>query len=205
MKKSLLHVGPNLCRIEHTTAGFNNGDYEEVRLDIDPNVSPDILGTMTDMSNVATASVDAIYSSHNIEHVYPHEVPVVVREFARVLRSDGIVVVTCPDLQSVAKSIAQGNLEEPIYISPAGPICPIDIIYGYRRSMEQGNLFMAHRTGFTDKTLLTAFTQNGFERAIAVRDERVFALWLLATKYPATANELGELARIHFPSHLKFS
>jgi hypothetical protein len=44
-------------------------------------LNPDIVGTMTDMSAVADASVDALFSSHNIEHLYPHEVPVALAEF----------------------------------------------------------------------------------------------------------------------------
>ena len=73
--KILLHVGPGHARLEHTTPGFNNGHWQELRLDIDPTVQPDILGSMTDMSQVNDQSVDAIFSSHNIEHLYPHEVP----------------------------------------------------------------------------------------------------------------------------------
>jgi predicted SAM-dependent methyltransferase len=49
---------------------------QELRLDIDASVAPDIVATMTDMSRVADASVDAVFSSHNIEHLDPHEVPV---------------------------------------------------------------------------------------------------------------------------------
>lgn len=33
--KKLLHVGPGQARIENTTAGFNNGQWQEMRLDID--------------------------------------------------------------------------------------------------------------------------------------------------------------------------
>ena len=40
------------------------------------------------MSAVADKSVDAIFSSHNIEHVYPHEVEKVLKEFLRVLSDD---------------------------------------------------------------------------------------------------------------------
>jgi SAM-dependent methyltransferase len=203
MKKTLLHVGPNHCRIEHTTAGFNNGQYKEVRFDIDPSVMPDILGTMTDMSNVSSESMDAIYSSHNIEHLYPHEVSVAIREFSRVLRPDGVAVVTCPDLQSVAQAIANGNLDQPVYTSPGGPICPIDIVFGHRASMQRGNLYMAHRTGFTAMTLLSAFIQNGFARATAIRDVASYALWIVATKNPVEESTLSALARLHFPRHIE--
>jgi predicted SAM-dependent methyltransferase len=41
---------------------------------LDHAVQPDVVVTMTDMSAVATGSIDAIVSSHNIEHLYPHEV-----------------------------------------------------------------------------------------------------------------------------------
>ena len=78
--------------------GFNSDDWKEIRLDIDNSVQPDIVGTLTDMNGVETASVDAVYSSHNIEHVYAHEVQTALGEFYRVLKPDGIVVVTCPDL-----------------------------------------------------------------------------------------------------------
>jgi predicted SAM-dependent methyltransferase len=48
---------------------------------------PDIQGTISNMTMVASASVDAIYSAHNIEHLYAHEVPVAMREFYRVLKA----------------------------------------------------------------------------------------------------------------------
>jgi Methyltransferase domain len=79
------------------------------------------------MSAVADKSVDAIFSSHNIEHVYPHEVAQVLNEFLRVLSDDGFVVLTCPDLQAVCEFVAADKLLEPIYESPVGPISPLDV------------------------------------------------------------------------------
>ena len=55
---------------------------------------------MTNISSVSSESLDAVFSSHNIENLYPHEVPVALSEFLRVLKPDGFVVITCPDLQS---------------------------------------------------------------------------------------------------------
>lgn len=110
MSKVFLHVGCGQKR-KNATRGFNTAQWSEVRLDIDPSVSPDIIGTMTDMSAVPTASVDAVYSSHNIEHLYPHEVPVALAEFKRVLKDDGFAVLTCPDLKSVAALIANDRYD----------------------------------------------------------------------------------------------
>ena len=95
--KSFLHVG---CCPQNKSGlkGFNADEWKEIRFDIDESVNPDIQGTLTDMSLVNTSSMDAIYSSHNIEHIFAHEVPIALSEFYRVLKDDGIVVITCPDL-----------------------------------------------------------------------------------------------------------
>ena len=90
MEKVFLHVGCGPKRKAATTRGFDSDQWREIRFDIDPSVAPDIIGTMTDMSTVATASVDAVFSSHNIEHLYPHEVPVALAEFLRVLKDGGL-------------------------------------------------------------------------------------------------------------------
>ena len=90
----LLHIGCGPKRKAQTTRGFNTDAWSEIRLDIDPSVSPDVTGTMTDMSAVASGLVDAIFSSHNIEHLYPHEVPIALGEFLRVLSDDGFAVIT---------------------------------------------------------------------------------------------------------------
>jgi predicted SAM-dependent methyltransferase len=73
--KTFLHGGCGLKRKGRATAGFNHPIWMELRLDIDESVQPDIVGTMLDMSAVPDASVDAIDSSHNNEHLCPHEVP----------------------------------------------------------------------------------------------------------------------------------
>src|SRR5271169_2072773 len=70
--KTFLHVGCGSNSKEHTTAAFAGSGWRELRLDIDAAVNPDIIGTMTSMVAVADQSVDAIFSSHNIEHLYPH-------------------------------------------------------------------------------------------------------------------------------------
>lgn len=91
------------------------------------------------MAALADASVDAVFFSHSIEHLYPHEVPVALKEFIRVLKPDDFAVITCPDLLSAAEVILKGKLLERAYVNPVGgaswPICPIDIIYGHRASV----------------------------------------------------------------------
>jgi hypothetical protein len=64
--RTFLHIGCGSKKKDQTTRGFNTQGWQEVRLDIDPNVNPDITGTMLDMSAVEDASMDAVFSSHNI-------------------------------------------------------------------------------------------------------------------------------------------
>jgi hypothetical protein len=197
--KKLLHIGCGKKHKEHTTKAFLSSDWVEIRFDIDESTSPDVLGTMIDMSCVETESIDAVFSSHNIEHLYPHEVPVALKEFLRVLRPNGIAVITCPDLKSVCALIAEDKLTEAAYTSPIGPIAPIDILYGFRSSMAQGNLYMAHRCGFTEKVLTATLKGCGFAAIASIsRGFPYFDLWAVACKSERTEEELRYLAQVHF-------
>ena len=150
------------------------------------------------MSSVLSESVDAIFSSHNIEHLYPHEVPLALAEFLRVLKSDGIAVITCPDLKSVCALIAEDKLTDAAYTSPAGPIAPIDILYGLRSSMAQGNLYMAHRCGFTKKVLAGTLQASGFKSvATFSRGYPYFDLWAVASKEELPEAQMQALAVEH--------
>ena len=134
------------------------------------------------MVSVASGSMQALYSSHNLEHLAAHEVPLALAEFRRVLAPDGIALITLPDLQSVAELIAAGSLADPAYVSPLGPITPLDILYGFGPALAQGNDFMGHRTGFTDRSLLIALMAAGFADAVVQRSTSSFSLWAIA--YP---------------------
>jgi len=198
--RTFLHVGCGPARKDRTTRAFARPDWRELRFDIDPNVEPDIVGTMIDMSAVATGSVDALYSAHNIEHLFPHEIPLALAEFLRVLKPEGFVVVTCPDLQSVAALIAEDRLTDAAYISPAGPIAPLDILYGHRPQLAAGNLHMAHRCGFTRRVLDGTLLAAGFKMVGSVsRAAPNFDLWAIATKSEVAETVLRQLAAEHFP------
>src|SRR4029077_18530152 len=115
-----------------------------------------IVASLTDMTAVESGSMDALYSSHNLEHLYAHEVSKALGEFRRVLKMGGYALITLPDLQKVCEYVVADKLEEPMYQSPAGPIAPIDTLWGLRTSLAQGNVYMAHKTGFTGRSLGTA-------------------------------------------------
>ena len=198
MKKQLLNVGCSPAGRAHGFPGFE--DWQEVRLDIDPSVKPDVIGTMTDMSAVASGSIDAIVSSHNIEHLYPPEVPLALAEFVRVLKADGLLLITCPDLQSVCAQVAQGALATPLYESPSGPIAALDILYGHRAAMASGNLYMAHRCGFTVQVLADTLQACGFSRSVGKARAARFDIWMLASKQALTDEAMRTSAARHLPA-----
>lgn len=193
--KIILHVCPgHRNNGASLPAAFLSPEWREVRLDIDPANEPDILGSMLDMAAVASGSVDAIYSSHNLEHVHAFEVSTVLQEFHRVLRPEGFLVVTCPDLQSVCALVVEDKLTDPAYQSPSGPITPLDILYGRGAVLAEGHFFMAPRCGFTLKTLTQALQAAGFASSAGKRRTKGLDLWLVATKVPMDEVALRELA-----------
>ncbi|HET6449385.1 MAG TPA: methyltransferase domain-containing protein [Conexibacter sp.] len=181
--RRVLHVGCGPPYEDNLHERFRGSDWRELRLDIDPDMRPDIVASMIDMRDVVpSASVDAVWSSHNIEHVFAYEVPQVFGEFLRVLRPGGFALVTTPDLQRAAERIASGRLEEPLYESDGGPITPLDMVYGHGREIERGFHFMAHRTGYTARTLEHKLRDAGFGDVKVRREPADRALWAEARR-----------------------
>jgi len=167
MQQRLLHVG---CGGDTIPAWLSQ--YDEIRLDIDPRHSPDIVGSMTDLGDIG--QFDVVFSSHSLEHLSPHEVPVALSEFMRVLLPNGAVIMFVPDLEGIEAT------EDVVMQSPAGPIAGLDLIYGYRKMLKD-HPYMAHKTGFVKKTLHAVLLDAGFSKVIVQRLEH-HALFGVAQK-----------------------
>ncbi|TWA53584.1 methyltransferase family protein [Azospirillum baldaniorum] len=196
MLKTVLNVGCGQRAISILGTSLPADEWRELRLDIDPDVDPDIVASMTDMAPVPDGSVDAVWSSHNLEHLDPHEVPVTLREFLRVLKPGGTLLLTVPDLQAVAKLVAEDRLDEAVYECRQGPIRPLDVIYGYGPALAAGNRFMAHRTGFTPNLLGRLLQEAGFEPVAIWRRAAAYELQVKALRPPASAAALEEFGSL---------
>jgi SAM-dependent methyltransferase len=168
--------GPYAARKLHSV--FLRNVWQEVRIDIDPQARPDIVSSITDMkSSCKPQSFDAIWSSHTLEHLYAHEVPLALAEFNRVLKPDGFALVTSPDLEAVASLLIKRGLDHVAYTSPAGPITPLDMLFGHSASIAEGHYYMSHKTGFTCAALGAIFIDAGFATAVVKREG--LDLWAL--------------------------
>lgn len=140
-------------------------DFNIIMLDIDPEASPDILCDARKLTTLDAAQFDAIYCAHNLEHYYRHDVSIVLAGFLHVLKDDGFINVLVPDINEVMRvTIERGlDIDDVLYQSKSGPIMVLDVLYGWSIEIEEtGKDFMAHKTGFTEKSLGNALHRAGF-------------------------------------------
>lgn len=121
-----------------------------MRLDIDPRTNPDIVGSMTDLGDIGP--FDAVACNNALEHLYPHEVDKALREFHRVLKPGGHVVIQVPDLEDVRPT------EDLI---PEIGMSGLHLYYGDPELLEEFP-YMAHHCGFVEDTLRRVMEREGF-------------------------------------------
>lgn len=196
----VLNVGGNSKQIP--IPGYFAG-WEHLLLDIDPRGNPDIVCDARLLTELPPAQFNAIYCSHNLEHYFRHDVAKVLAGFYHVLSDDGFVDIRVPDMGELIRLVAEKgiDIDDFLYDSPAGPIHVIDVIYGLGREIEEsGSDFFAHKTGFTEKSLITRLYMSGFKtvftsasnlevRAIAFKAEPTeFAKELLGLQHVSEEN-----------------
>lgn len=161
-KRKVLNVGGNSKLIKLPPQYH---DWEHILLDIDPRGEPDIVCDARELAHLPRSQFDAVYCSHNLEHYYRHDAIKVLSGFLHVLKEDGFVHICVPDMGELMRTVVRNNLDIDsfLYESPAGPITVRDVIYGYAVEIERsGNDFFAHKTGFTQNSLIALLKGCGF-------------------------------------------
>lgn len=179
-RKRVLNAGsgPNAPGRLHPI--FGKEEWEQVRLDAEPLTKPDLLGSVVDMGKLIPSSTfDAVWSSHSLEHLYAHEVLPALMEFRRILKADGFALITTPDIQAVARLVLEGRIDDTAYVSLAGPITALDMMYGHSAAIAHGSQFMAHNTGFTFDRMGRLLLEAGFPQVHIVK-QTAYDLWALA-------------------------
>jgi SAM-dependent methyltransferase len=183
----------------HTPHGlhsiFKNEGWREVRLDINLAAQPDVVASITNMrAFFAPGSFDAVWSSHSLEHLHGHEVPMALSEFRRILKPEGFALMRCPDLEAVVSLLLDHGTDHVAYTSPIGPITPLDMLFGHGASIAAGNRHMAHKTGFTAARLGHLLLEADFA-TVFTRSVR-YDLWALALMKHADQSAIESQFRV---------
>jgi SAM-dependent methyltransferase len=182
-ERVLVNVGCGPRNASTLPRYFDN--WQQLRVDVDASVQPDILADLTDLSPIPDGSADAVWAAHCVEHLYAHQVRIALAEFRRVLRADGFLCVIVPDLQTIAQYVAADRLHETLYDSPAGPVTAHDIVFGFGIAIARGRTSMAHRCGFTPGMLQRCFNDLPYGEVLLRRRSTEYELVALARATPA--------------------
>jgi hypothetical protein len=194
--KKVLNVGGNNKDIP---LPILYGGWEHILLDIDPRGNPDVICDARELLSMPTSVYDSVYCSHNLEHYYRHDVARVLAGFGHVLKADGFAFIRVPDLGELMQTVVQKKLDidDFLYQSPAGPITVRDVIYGYGIEIERsGNDFYAHKTGFTQKSLISTLQTAGFPWVSTSIGNLEIIAFAFKNKPSEFATELFNLPRI---------
>jgi SAM-dependent methyltransferase len=186
--KKILHVG---CGPTPLPDEFSRDEWQEIRYDIDPDVNPDVIGNINDLSAFGAQEIDAIYCAHNIEHLYIHDMYEALKEFHRVLRPEGHLYIICPDIQTLGRYIAEGHMEAEVYHSEAGPISVADLLWGYKGHLAAGMEYMSHKYGFSASTMNDWLATAGFESRLIGRRIHACELCVIASPVAGTYIEVS--------------
>lgn len=94
---------------------------------------------------------DELHSYHFLEHVRAWEALALVREWSRLLRTGGRLILELPNIEAAARNLLAG-MNDQMVMWP---------FYGDPGHMDD---FMTHRWGYTPKTVTALLEENGFTK-----------------------------------------
>lgn len=157
--KVVLNAG---CGTQHVPADrFPAAEWQEIRLDVAGEVEPDIVADIRAIP-LEDECLDAVYTSHTLEHLPESGVRQALGEFRRILKPEGQLVIRVPDLAIVAREIVEGRMTEKLYDSAAGPVRPLDMLFGMQVWVDRSE-WMGHRMGFTLRSLADMLGEAGLK------------------------------------------
>lgn len=97
-----------------------------------------------------SGSVEAIFSSHVLEHLFMDEVERLIHEMYRVLKPGGVCRVVVPDLEKI--------------VALYDPDDPRDFLEGIFEISKRGAVKNQHHCGFTGRFLIRLFSEANFSQ-----------------------------------------
>jgi len=134
--------------------GYVNVDVAPARAGIEP----DVLCDLHHLAPFADASADEVLAVHVVEHFWRWEVVDVLREWLRVLKPGGRMILECPNLQSACEQF----LRDPDAASGPGQEGQrtMWVLYGDPRWRDP---LMVHRWGYTPRSLAAVMSEAGLK------------------------------------------
>ena len=130
-----------------------------VNVDVAPSLGgrkPDVICDLHDLHPFGTGTADEILSVHVVEHFWRWEVVGVLREWMRVLKPGGLMVLECPNLRSACEQF----LANPEAFSGPGPEGQRTMWVFYGDPAWRDPL-MVHRWGYTPQSLAQVMSEAG--------------------------------------------
>lgn len=135
-----------------------------LNLNIQAGPHVDAEGTCTDLGQFATGSFEQVYASHVIEHLgYKAELPAALTEIHRVLKADGVFLVSVPDLEVLSRLFVLPELK-------------LDQRFRIMRMLFGGQMdeHDFHKMGFTWEFMQMYLSRAGF---VSIRRVEEFGLF----------------------------
>jgi len=132
--------------------GYVNVDVAETRA----GKRPDVLCDLHALTPFQDNSVDEILSVHVVEHFWRWEVVGVLKEWVRVLKPGGLMVIECPNL----KSACEAFLADPDLHAGPGQEGQRSMWVFYGDPAWRDPL-MVHRWGYTPRSLAAVMAEAG--------------------------------------------
>jgi ubiquinone/menaquinone biosynthesis C-methylase UbiE len=132
--------------------GFVNVDVVESRA----GKRPDVICDLHKLTPFEDGSADEIMAIHVVEHFWRWEVLDILKEWVRVLKPGGKMILECPNLISACQAV----LADPDNVTGPGPEGQTSmwVLYGDPRWKDP---LMVHRWGYTPRSLASIMHQAG--------------------------------------------
>lgn len=127
-----------------------------INIDVRKTPATDVVTEAWNLKIYNNNSIDEIYTRHMFEHLDPNEARVVLSEWSRVLKDNGVLHIIVPDLIFHCKQLLE-RASDPKELNHA--LCSI---YGWRDERRGGSIFDAHKWGYTKETLIKLIKEYGF-------------------------------------------